>query len=351
MASIAKRPDGQWRARYRDAAGKEHARHFTRKVDAQRWLDEVTTSIVTGRTSTRRSRRRRWGSGARWLEGYASRRPSTVRQAEVHIAQIKAEFEPLPLVGLRPSQVKAWTAKLRPTAAATYVYALHARLAQLMADAVHDGILAGRRARGGRHRARGAAGLRRDDGAGLGAVRGFPGEHCGPRSFWVRSSVCDRGGRGAAGVRRRLHARHRTPAVQWPDEPLKTETSKTAIPIPSRAAAMLSRRRVGGRRDVGRHRWRRGSGRRRGRSTGRCGQPGAQGRAACRRASVPRPAALLRSLLIASGADVKVVQARLRHASAKTTLDTYGHLWPDADESARRAVGCRAGRSCGLSAD
>lgn len=35
------------------------------------------------------------------------------------------------------------------------------------------------------------------------------------------------------------------------------------------------------------------------------------------------------SLLIASGADVKTVQARLRHASAKTTLGTYGHLWPD----------------------
>lgn len=32
------------------------------------------------------------------------------------------------------------------------------------------------------------------------------------------------------------------------------------------------------------------------------------------------------SLLIASGSDVKVVQARLRHASAKTTFDTYGHL-------------------------
>jgi integrase len=47
----------------------------------------------------------------------------------------------------------------------------------------------------------------------------------------------------------------------------------------------------------------------------------------------------LASILIASGADVKVVQARLRHASAKTTLDTYGHLWPDADESARAAVG------------
>ena len=44
------------------------------------------------------------------------------------------------------------------------------------------------------------------------------------------------------------------------------------------------------------------------------------------------------SLLIASGANVKVVQARLRHASATTTLDTYGHLWPDSDEATRSAV-------------
>jgi integrase len=44
------------------------------------------------------------------------------------------------------------------------------------------------------------------------------------------------------------------------------------------------------------------------------------------------------SLLIASGADIKTVQARLRHATATTTLDTYSHLWPDADESTRTAV-------------
>ena len=43
-------------------------------------------------------------------------------------------------------------------------------------------------------------------------------------------------------------------------------------------------------------------------------------------------------MLIASGADVKVVQARLRHASAKTTLDTYSHLWPDSDDSTRAAI-------------
>ena len=32
------------------------------------------------------------------------------------------------------------------------------------------------------------------------------------------------------------------------------------------------------------------------------------------------------SMLISSGSNVKVVQARVRHASAKTTLDTYSHL-------------------------
>ena len=35
----------------------------------------------------------------------------------------------------------------------------------------------------------------------------------------------------------------------------------------------------------------------------------------------------LASLLIAAGADVKVVQTRLRHASATTTLNTYAHMW------------------------
>ena len=28
----------------------------------------------------------------------------------------------------------------------------------------------------------------------------------------------------------------------------------------------------------------------------------------------------------------------MRHASAKTTLDTYAHLWPDRDESTRAAI-------------
>ena len=52
----------------------------------------------------------------------------------------------------------------------------------------------------------------------------------------------------------------------------------------------------------------------------------------------PQPIAGSSSLLIAHGADVKTVQARLRHGSAKTTLDTYGHLWPDKDESTKAVI-------------
>ena len=44
------------------------------------------------------------------------------------------------------------------------------------------------------------------------------------------------------------------------------------------------------------------------------------------------------SLLTRQGESVKVVHARLGHASATETLDTYGHLWPDSDDSTREAI-------------
>lgn len=75
-----------------------------------------------------------------WLAGYATRRASTVRQAEVHVKQIKAAFAPMQLGEVRPSHVKAWTAKLKADGSAdSYVDALHSR--QVFGDAVHDGIV------------------------------------------------------------------------------------------------------------------------------------------------------------------------------------------------------------------
>ena len=64
------------------------------------------------------------------------------------------------------------------------------------------------------------------------------------------------------------------------------------------------------------------------------------------------------SLLIRYGESVKTVQARLGHASAAETLDTYTHLWPDSDDRTRAAIDSVLGdvlgtvaKSCGLTGD
>ena len=54
------------------------------------------------------------------------------------------------------------------------------------------------------------------------------------------------------------------------------------------------------------------------------------------------------SLLIRPGESVKVVQARLGHASAQETLDTYSHLWPDSDDRTRQAIDAVLGSASGF---
>src|SRR3954447_12236414 len=48
MGNIQRRFDGKWRARYRDPEGRERARHFARRVDAQRWLSTVEADKLRG---------------------------------------------------------------------------------------------------------------------------------------------------------------------------------------------------------------------------------------------------------------------------------------------------------------
>lgn len=44
------------------------------------------------------------------------------------------------------------------------------------------------------------------------------------------------------------------------------------------------------------------------------------------------------SMMIERGSSVKAVQKQLGHQSATTTLDTYAHLWPDAEDTTRAAL-------------
>jgi hypothetical protein len=124
VASIKRRPDGIWRARYRDEAGREHAKHFPRKVDAQRWLDEVTASVVTGNYVDPNAGKITFKA---FFDGWAARqvwvRGTTQAMA---LTAVSATFADGPLKAIRRSDIEAWVktmnaAGLAPGTVATRV--------------------------------------------------------------------------------------------------------------------------------------------------------------------------------------------------------------------------------------
>jgi integrase len=332
----------RWRARYVDERGREHTMAFTRKADAKQWLDKQTASLVAGTHVAPRDAMltvEAWCD--LWIEGYKVNRESTVRQARTHIKQIASEFGHLPLTAVRPSQVKTWVAKLRAdNVEASYIYALHSRLAQIMSDAVHDGVLGRNPCSRRTSPQMGKAKLYVATTAQVWDIYDAVPDHLKVAVLlgaFAGLRVAEVSGlrvedvdfiRGVV-----------SPVQQWPEKPLKTDGSAAPIPIPQDLALLLS---------ASVQKYPSDMMVTNGAGTDRCG-PWLIDRAIrdVRDDIDGLPDEFtfhdlrhyLASLLIASGADIKTVQARMRHASARTTLDTYSHLWPDADESTRTTVG------------
>jgi integrase len=332
----------RWRARYVDERGGEHSKAFSRKVDAQRWLDGQTSAVVAGTHVAPRDAQLtvdQWCD--LWLEGYKIHRDGTVRAARTHIGQIIAEFGGMQLSAVRPSQVKSWVARLRTDGVeASYIYALHSRLSQICSDAVHDGVLG-----------RNPCSRRTSPPMGKPKVYVATTEQVWAIHDEVPDHLKVAVLLGAfAGLRVAEVAGLRVddvdfircvvhPKQQWPAKPLKTDGSDQPIPIPRDLALLLSASVKAYPSDMMVTN---------GPGTGKCG-PWLIERAIRdvrdKIDGLPEGFSFhdlrhyLASLLIASGADIKTVQARMRHATARTTLDTYGHMWPDADESTRTAVG------------
>lgn len=122
MASIQKRPDGVWRARYRDNAGREHARHFPRKVDAQRWVDEVKASVVTGRYVDPKAGKITF---TQWFEQWAEAQVwATGTKLKAEQALAVATFRDSPINAILPLHVQAWvkamSARMAPATVKVY---------------------------------------------------------------------------------------------------------------------------------------------------------------------------------------------------------------------------------------
>jgi integrase len=143
MANIAKRSNGSWRARYRDAHGAEHARHFTRRVDAQRWLDSVTTAVQTGLYVDPNKGRITVGEWApRWLAGQAHLKPSThERYAGILREHILPMWSATQLADVSHADVQAWITGLSTQRSPATVRKVHRVLSLLLKTAVQDGRL------------------------------------------------------------------------------------------------------------------------------------------------------------------------------------------------------------------
>ncbi|MDN4474632.1 site-specific integrase [Demequina sp. SYSU T00192] len=337
MASIVKQANGRWRARYRDNSGTEHSQRFDRKSDAQRWIDAQSAALVRGDyvdPATARTTVAAWCDT--WLDAYSGNQPSTVRQARVHVKHIVEEFGAVRLVDVKPSAIRAWCARLKRRGLAdSTVYAIHARLSQILADAVHDGIIArnpcSRRTSPGAGKQRPYVVSTAQVWALHDAVPGYvrPAVLLGAFAGLRVAEVCGLRVEDVDFMRGLV-----SPRMQYPDRPLKTDASAAPVPIPIELAAVLGDW-------TGERGWIVED------LLGRQVGPWAIQRAvrdAREAAALPEEFRFhdlrhyFASLLIAAGADVKVVQARLRHSNATTTLNTYAHLWPDTEESTRAAV-------------
>jgi integrase len=264
-----------------------------------------------------------------------------VRVARTHIRQIVAEFGGVPLTAVRPSQVKAWIARLRAQGMeASYIYALHSRLLQIMSDAVHDGVLGPNLCSRRTSPPMGKAKVYVATTEQVWAIHDALPDHLQVAVLlgaFVGLRIAEVSGLRVADVDFIRGVVH--PREQWRSKPLKTDGSEQSVPIPQDLALLLS---------ASVQKYPSDMLVTNGHGTDRCG-PWLIDRAvrAVREDIDGLPEGFSfhdfrhysASVLIASGADIKTVQARMRHASARTTLDTYRHLWPDADESTRTAIG------------
>lgn len=350
MASIQKRPDGKWRARYRDADGREHSRHFSRKIDGQAWLDEVTASVVTGMyvdpdagKLTFSDYWQQWSSRQIWVRG-------TKESADQ--AAASATFSQRRMNTIKRGHIESWikgmTAGERPLAPST-IRTRYNYVSMSFRAAVRDRVIsvdptAGvrlPRARRAEHtmviptpgQVRAALDHAAPEHRALVAVCAFAGLRLG-EAAGLRADDLDAAA-GLLSVRRQVQGTNVANAEVVPPK----AGSERVIAVPAELVDILREhinaigtiRAEGYLFTSGGHLLNRSS-------------AGHIWRMIRKRAGLPAEYTLhtLRhfyaSALIAAGCDVVTVQRALGHAQPSITLNTYSHLWNTAEDRTRAAT-------------
>ena len=132
----------RWQVRYEDPDGRERTKTFRRKPDAQRFLDETTADLMTGRyVSPEAGRVRLREHAERWLAAQTfdpSTREAVEGRLRTHVYPHLGDVE---LRNLRPSTVQAWLRGRQQDLAASYVRVLLANLSAVLGAAVADGLI------------------------------------------------------------------------------------------------------------------------------------------------------------------------------------------------------------------
>jgi integrase len=346
MGSITKVASG-WRARWRTPEGDSRSKTFRRRVDAEQHLTTVESSKLTGSYIDRSSGRVTFGEYAqRWRDAQIHRR-TTASSVETNLrVHVLPTIGDRPLGSIRPSEVQAWVRGRSEVLAPATVQVVYRLVAAIFAAAVADRIIATSPCVGiklPKRERRRVVPLETEQVQGLAdavperyraliVLAASTGLRQG-EAFAVSTDTIDFLRRTLTVDRQVLHVGGE-PFLGPP----KTEASRRVIPLPQVAldalAVHLQRFPTDGllfTDDAGRMLrratfnqgvWRP--------AVAEVGVPIGNGFHALRH--------YYASLLIRHGESVKVVQSRLGHASASETLDTYSHLWPDAEDRTRAAV-------------
>lgn len=154
MASIEKRDrDGRvtWRAHWRDPAGKQRNRSFTRKVEATRFLTSIESTKLTGTYVDPARARVTVGSVAgQWISGKVNLKATTLARYQSALdVHVLPRWESTPLDRVEHSAVQDWVVELSVAGqSGASVRKSYGVLAAILDRAVRDRRLSANPARG-----------------------------------------------------------------------------------------------------------------------------------------------------------------------------------------------------------